>query len=140
MVGFPGETEAAFRELVAFVETVRFDHLGVFAFSPEPGTRAARLEPRVSAAVARKRQEAIMARQRELSLEINRRRVGRILPVLIEGFSDETDLLLTGRGAFMAPEVDGQVLINKGEGVAGEIMPVRISEAHPYDLVGEIMA
>ena len=65
--------------------------------------------------------------------------VGHTLPVLVEGVSPETDLLLTGRTATMAPDVDGQVLINKGEGLAGEIMPVLIREAHAYDLVGEIV-
>jgi ribosomal protein S12 methylthiotransferase len=66
--------------------------------------------------------------------------VGRVLPVLIEGESSETDLLLAGRTATMAPDVDGRVLINDGEGVVGEIMPVLITEAHEYDLVGGIVS
>jgi len=65
--------------------------------------------------------------------------VGRVLPVLVEGPSPETDLLLCGRTAGMAPDVDTKVLINEGEGIAGEIMPVRITEAHTYDLVGSIV-
>ena len=64
--------------------------------------------------------------------------VGHVVPVMIEGVSPETDLLLKGRTATMAPDVDGHVLINKGDGVAGEIMPVLIKEAYAYDLVGEI--
>ena len=65
--------------------------------------------------------------------------IGQVTQVLIEGVSSETDLLLTGRTATMAPEVDGQVLINRGTGPVGQIMPVRITEAHAYDLVGEIL-
>ena len=71
--------------------------------------------------------------------EMNRQMVGKTLPVLVEGLSPETDLLLRGRTASMAPDVDGQVLINKGQGVVGTIQPAFISEAHTYDLIGEIV-
>ena len=80
-----------------------------------------------------------MAIQAGISKRKNQLMVGRVLPVLIEGESPETDLLLTGRTATMAPDVDGRVLINEGEGVVGEIMPVLITEAHEYDLVGGIL-
>jgi ribosomal protein S12 methylthiotransferase len=139
MVGFPGETEAMFDELYDFVEETRFDHLGVFVFSGERGSAAARLKATVEPELARMRLDKIMTLQAEIAKEINQRMVGLTQPVLIEGVSAETDLLLTGRTATMAPDVDGQVLINKGEGVAGEIMPVLINEAHAYDLVGEIV-
>ncbi|MBW2168134.1 MAG: TRAM domain-containing protein [Deltaproteobacteria bacterium] len=79
-----------------------------------------------------------MTLQKEISKRLNQRLVGHTVAVLIEGVSPETDLLLKGRTETMAPDVDGQVLINKGEGVAGEIMPVLITDAHEYDLVGEI--
>lgn len=138
MVGFPGETERSFESLLEFVRWAEFDRLGAFIFSPEKGTAAARLGDQVPRETAEARRDAIMILQREISLKKNTAIVRKILPVLIEGFSDETDLLLKGRTATMAPEVDGQVLINKGEGVVGEIVPVRITEAHPYDLVGEI--
>jgi ribosomal protein S12 methylthiotransferase len=139
MVGWPGETEEMFEELCDFVRTARFDHLGAFVFSAEEGTPAARLGPRVDRDVAERRLHRLMALQKDISNERNQGMIGRTLPVLIEGTSPETDLLLTGRTACMAPDVDGQVLINKGEGIAGEIMPVRITEAHAYDLVGEIV-
>ncbi len=139
MVGFPGETEAMFEELYDFVEKSRFDHLGVFAFSREQGSAAARLRATVDPEVAQMRLDKIMTLQSEIAKEINQQMVGLIQPVLIEGVSPETDLLLTGRTATMAPDVDGQVLINKGEGVTGEIMPVLINESHAYDLVGEIV-
>jgi len=139
MVGFPGETDEIFDELYHFVEIAQFDCLGAFIFSPERGTPAARLKGIVERDVARKRLEAIMELQAEISLKKNRRMIGRVEPVLIEGVSPETDLLLRGRTATMAPDVDSQVLINRGQGNVGEIVPVLIKEAHPYDLIGEII-
>jgi ribosomal protein S12 methylthiotransferase len=139
MVGFPGETEAMFRELLDFVKQVRFERLGVFTYSPEKGTRAARMAPDVTLKAAKKRRDAIMRQQARISKQIHRRLVGQVTQVLIEGVSCETDMLLTGRTATMAPEVDGQVLINKGAGPVGQIVPVRITEAYSYDLVGEIL-
>lgn len=139
MVGFPGETEKGFEGLCDFVRMAEFDHLGVFAFSPEKGTRAARLSTQVDSVTAHKRRIKLMAIQADISKRKNQRLVGRVLPVLIEGESPETHLLLTGRTATMAPDVDGRVLINEGDGVVGEIMPVLITEAHEYDLVGGIV-
>jgi ribosomal protein S12 methylthiotransferase len=138
MVGFPGETDKIFDELYSFVKAVEFDHLGAFIFSPEEGTPAARLGPVVEERVAKKRLDSIMRLQAEISRRKNQGMVGHRVSVLVEGVSPETDLLLKGRTATMAPDVDGQVLINKGEAVIGEIAPVRITEAHTYDLVGEI--
>jgi len=138
MVGFPGETEDAFRELYDFVETAEFDHLGTFIYSPERGTPAARLKGIPDPLVSEERLNAIMTLQKDISDKKNQKLIGRTLPVLIEGVSPETELLLTGRTAWMAPDVDGQVLINEGNGTVGEIMQVLIHETHPYDLVGEI--
>jgi ribosomal protein S12 methylthiotransferase len=139
MVGFPGETDDIFDELYDFVKMAEFDHLGVFIFSPEKGTPAARLKDAPERKVAEKRLEAIMSLQAEISKERNQRMVGDTMQVLVEGFSPETDLLLQGRAATMAPDVDGQVLISKGHGEVGEIVQVLITEAHTYDLVGEII-
>jgi ribosomal protein S12 methylthiotransferase len=139
MVGFPGETDDIYRELHDFVESARFDHLGVFIYSPERGTRAARLKDIPDYKVAEERLEEIMRLQADISKENNRQFLNRTLWVLIEGHVPETDLLLSGRTATMAPDVDGRVLINKGQGIVGEIAPVLIKEAHPYDLVGEIV-
>ncbi len=138
MVGFPGETHKRFKKLCEFVEAAKFDRLGVFSFSPEEGAPAARFRGRIAREVAQSRAAEIMHIQAENSRELNRALVGKTLPVLIEGSSPETDLLLTGRTATMAPDVDGQVLINKGSAVVGEIAPVRITKAHTYDLVGSI--
>ena len=139
MVGFPGETEENFEGLCDFVRMAEFDSLGVFTFSPEKGTRAARLSRQVDNAIARERRNKLMAIQADISKKRNQRWVGQVLSVLIEGESSETDLLLSGRTATMAPDVDGRVLINEGTGVVGEIMPVLITEAHEYDLVGGIV-
>ena len=139
MVGFPGETEDIFRELYDFVEMARFDHLGAFIYSPEKGTLAARLKGLPDHRIAEERLDAIMRLQAGISKKNNQRLVNQAVPVLIEGLFPETDLLLSGRTATMAPDVDGRVLINKGQGVVGEITPVLIKEAHAYDLVGEIV-
>jgi ribosomal protein S12 methylthiotransferase len=80
-----------------------------------------------------------MTLQSHISKRKNRGLVGKIVPVLLEGFSEESDLLLKGRTASMAPDVDGHVLITRGQGKVGEILPVRITEAHSYDLVGELV-
>ncbi len=80
-----------------------------------------------------------MKLQARISLKKNRGMIKMTVPVLVEGFSKETELLLSGRSIRMAPDVDTQVLINSGEGIIGEIQDVLITEAHPYDLVGEIV-
>ncbi|MDD5203839.1 MAG: 30S ribosomal protein S12 methylthiotransferase RimO [Desulfobacterales bacterium] len=139
IVGFPGETDEAFQELSDFVEQGAIDHLGVFVFSPEEGTPAARLGRRVDQEVASERRGKLMEIQYRISKRKNRALVGRTLPVLVEGVSEETDLLLTGRTNTMAPEVDGKVYIRKGVGTAGRISRVLIRKAHVYDLVGEIV-
>ncbi|RJR44274.1 MAG: 30S ribosomal protein S12 methylthiotransferase RimO [Desulfobacteraceae bacterium] len=139
IVGFPGETDGAFEELSDFVEQSAIDHVGVFVFSPEEGTPAARLDRRVERKVAEERRDRIMKIQSGVSRRRNRVYIGRTLPVLVEGVSEETDLLLTGRTNTMAPDVDGKVYISKGKGSVGEIAQVRIRKAHDYDLVGEIV-
>jgi ribosomal protein S12 methylthiotransferase len=138
MVGFPGETEEDFEELCAFVGSAGIDHLGAFAFSPEKGAPAARFPGQVPPEVRESRLARLMDLQAGVSQEKRRSRVGRVEPVLVEGYCPETDLLLVGRTRGMAPEVDGRVLINRGFARAGDIVPVRMTEAHPYDLVGEI--
>lgn len=138
MVGFPGESDEIYQELIAFVKDATFDHLGAFIFSPEKGTPAAKMEGLVDPKAAEERRYILMELQAKISLNKNRALLGNNLPVLIEGESLETELLIKGRSATMAPDVDNQVLINKGRAMVGEIMPVFIKEAYAYDLVGEI--
>ncbi len=139
IVGFPGETERAFEELCEFVTETRFHHLGVFAYSREEGTPAADYPDQVADEIKDQRREQIMQLQAGISKEKNREYVGTVQKVLVEGASPETDLLLAGRYYGQAPEIDGTVLINKGDAVVGEFSEVRIIEAHTYDLVGEIV-
>ncbi len=139
IVGFPGEGEREFENLLSFIEETRFDHLGVFRYSPEEGTPAAVMDGQVPDDVKEERYRTVMELQQEISLGRNVERVGRKVEVLIEGYSEETDLLLQGRAAFQAPEIDGVTYITAGCAEVGEIRDVLITEAHPYDLVGEIV-
>jgi ribosomal protein S12 methylthiotransferase len=140
MVGFPGETEAHFQALCDLLEEVRFDHLGVFLYYPEAGTPAAGLKPQVPRREARRRAHRVKAWQAKIVKARLRALVGTIQGVLVEGVSPESDFLLTGRLSSQAPEIDGQVYITAGIGRIGEIQPVRLTRALPYDLVGEIVA
>jgi ribosomal protein S12 methylthiotransferase len=140
MVGFPGETEAEFKSLLEFMERVQFDHVGGFAFSPEPGSRAARLPSQVPLELREERLNILHDLQRDISRRRLERFIGETLPVLIEGPHPETDLLLAARLATQAPEVDGMVLITSGDAQMGEITRARITAAHEYDLEAEIVS
>ncbi|MBI5137612.1 MAG: 30S ribosomal protein S12 methylthiotransferase RimO [Nitrospirae bacterium] len=141
IVGFPGETEAEFDLLYDFVDRVGFDSLGVFTYSHEEGTAAYQLDDDVPEDVKEARKAALMELQAEVCAERNGERVGRTVEVLVDGLSAETDLLLEGRMATQAPEIDGVVYINDTgdrELHPGEIVRVTITEAHTYDLVGHL--
>jgi ribosomal protein S12 methylthiotransferase len=139
MVGFPGETESDFLNLVRFVEQVEFDHVGVFAFSPESGSRAAKLPGQIPVEIKEERQRTLMELQRNISQRRLKQIVGKTLPVLVEGPHPETELLLVGRLPTQAPEVDGTVIITKGTGYIGRIMAGRITASHDYDLEVELL-
>ena len=138
MVGFPGESEEKFQDLCNFIRNSEFDRLGVFRYYPEKGSRAYRFKNYVSHEISEERAKEIMGIQAEISRRHNEKLVGETLEVLIEGLHPETDLLLTGRTSIMAPEVDGEVIINEGHAKTGDIVPVKIGKAHTYDLVGSI--
>ena len=140
MVGFPGETEKQFETLVEVLEEVRFEHLGVFLYSPEEGTPASRYADPVPRRTARARARRLKALQARLVRERLKNLVGTVQPVLVEGESLESEYLLSGRLVSQAPDIDGQVYITAGVGLVGEIQPVRITRALPYDLVGEIVS
>ena len=129
IVGLPGETEADFRELLAFVKAQRFERLGVFEFSPEEGTAAAEMKGQVAAKVKRGRFDRIMRAQRVISRQQQRALVGRRLEVLVEGRAEETEHLLAGRHAQQAPEIDGITYINDGVAWPGELVTVEVTEA-----------
>ncbi len=132
IVGYPGETEEEFQALLDFVEEMAFDRVGVFIYSREEGTRAAELPHQIAEEVKRERYERLMELQQSISLARNRAQVGRTLDVLIEGCGDG---LSVGRSYRDAPEIDGLVLI-EGELPVGEMVPVRITGAMEYDLIG----
>ncbi|MCX5684078.1 MAG: 30S ribosomal protein S12 methylthiotransferase RimO, partial [Planctomycetota bacterium] len=136
IVGYPGETDAHFRELLAFLKKVRFDHVGVFMYSAEPGTRAAGLPKQVPAKVARRRWERMMTAAERLAFTSAKARVGRVLEVLVDG-RDESGRLVA-RHAGQAPDVDGVVLLGAGAAEVGEFARVRITGAEGYDLIGKV--
>ncbi|MCB2228573.1 MAG: 30S ribosomal protein S12 methylthiotransferase RimO [Desulfarculaceae bacterium] len=138
LVGHPGEGEAEFAELERFVAETGFDRLGVFAFSPEAGTRSARMEAPPEE-LALERQERIMAMQQRISRERLARLQGAELPVLVLGPHPDSDLVWAGRTAAQAPEVDGLVIITEGSAEPGSIAPCRITATHDYDLEGTLL-
>jgi ribosomal protein S12 methylthiotransferase len=138
IVGFPAEDEAAFGELLGFVEEARFEHVGVFTYSPEEGTAAHAMGDPVPARSKNARKRKIMELQQKIARARNRGLEGRVLDVLVEGPHPETDLVFVGRHWGQAPEVDGQVLIVGGAPVPQTIQPVRITRGHAYDLEGEV--
>lgn len=139
IVGFPGETQEDFDALLEGVKKARFHHLGVFKYSDEEGTPALRLSNKIEQDVIDERFEMLYETQKEIARELNQEFVGKIIDVLVEGFHEETDLLLQGRHAGQAPDIDGKVIINDGMAQAGEIVKVEITEVLDYDLVGRII-
>ena len=142
IVGFPGETEGDFDEVLTFVNNVQFDNVGVFLYSDEEGTGAFDLDSKVLRRVAARRRNQLMKQQAKLSTKKLRSMIGRTVEVLLEGRSDESDLLLQGRMETQAPEIDGHVLINDTgdiEPVTGEFYKVEITDSLEYDLIGRIL-
>ena len=143
ITGFPGETDADFEELLAFVRNVEFDRVGVFTYSDEEGTPAYDLSGKVDPKIARQRRTRLMKEQSKISRRKNKQRVGETVRVLFEGESYESELLWQGRLETQAPDIDGCVLINDvPDGFIpqpGEIVKVLITGAQQYDLVGRIV-
>ncbi len=143
ITGFPGETEEDFEELMAFVRNCEFDNVGVFTYSDEEGTPAFDLPNKVDAKTSKNRRARLMKEQAKISKRKNKAKIGKTYKVLFEGLSQESDLLFQGRLEGQAQEIDGYILINdmpeNFEPKVGAIYNVRISEAHNYDLIGEIL-
>ena len=141
IVGFPGETEQDFEELTDFVQTQQFARVGVFTYCQEDGTPAAELPNQVAAELALERQEKLMMLQAPISRKAHEKLIGKTLPVLIDGPSEENELVLSGRMFSQAPEVDGQVFLDEApEHVkAGQFQNVRITRVSEYDLVGQVV-
>src|SRR6185312_9967868 len=142
IVGFPGETEENFEELCEFVQAAQFDRLGVLSYSDEETSQSYHLDAKVDNSTIYRRKRKLMALQRRISRGRNRQLIGREFPVLIEGPSKETELLWEARLATQAPEIDGVCLINdlgQTTARAGEFRTFHVTQAHDYDLVGELV-
>ena len=143
IVGLPGETEAEFQVLLNFAQTLEFDKVGAFTFSPEPGTPSAEMADQVPDEVKQERYGRLMAVQQPISLRKNQAQVGKRLEILVEGEGEIADTgapLLLGRSYRDAPEIDGLVLVPGLTGMPiGEMMEVHINGAMEYDLVGEAL-
>lgn len=140
MVGFPGETPADIALLINSLKEWRFDHVGVFQYEDEEDCAAFQLSDKVVPEEKAARYEQVMTVQTAISHERLERFVGRVEPVLVEGESEESELLLEGRTRFQAPDIDGRVYITSGQMNPGDIVEMRITEAHTYDLVGQMVS
>jgi len=143
VVGFPGETKFEFAELCDFVRAAEFDWMGVFGYSDEDGAAAFKLNDKISATEIERRRKKLMHIQQGISKRTKRQLVGREFDLLVEGPSEETDLLWEGRTPMHAPEIDGKVFINDFGSheslMRGEFYRCEITEAHDYDLVARIL-
>ncbi len=143
IVGFPGETEKEFEELCAFVKEAAFDWMGAFGYSDQEGAGAFDQGKKLSAREIESRRKSLMSIQKKVSRSRKKLLVGREFDLLLEGASTESDLLLEGRTAMHAPEIDGKVFVNDypegNEPKEGEFYRCRVTAAHDYDLVAEIV-
>ena len=143
VVGFPGETDKEFDELCEFTKVAGFDWMGAFGYSDQEGAGAFDLESKVSVRKIERRRKSLMSIQKKISRAKKKTFVGRELDLLLIGLSEESDLLLEGRTAMHAPEIDGKVFVNDypegSEPQKGQFYRCRITEAHDYDLIAEIV-
>ena len=139
ITGFPGETEEEFKNMVDFVDSMEFDRLGVFPYSAEEGTKAAEMDGQITEEVKESRRDEIMALQQEISADKAASRIDDEMSVLIEGYLYEDDIYI-GRTYMDAPRVDGNVFVRAEEElISGDIVPVRITGANEYDLMGDVI-
>lgn len=138
IVGHPGETQAEFDELCAFVEESKFDRAGAFTYSIEPGTTSALLPNRVDPEVAAERQQTLMEIQRKISLARHEAMVGKTIEVLVDGVSGETDLLLEGRWYGQAPGIDGTTYLANGTAAPGSLVKAIVTQGNDYDLAASL--
>lgn len=139
ITGFPGETEEEFKNMVDFVDSMEFDRLGVFPYSAEEGTKVAEMDGQITEEVKESRRDEIMALQQEISADKAASRIDDEMSVLIEGYLYEDDIYI-GRTYMDAPKVDGNVFVRAEEElISGDIVPVRITGANEYDLMGDVI-
>jgi ribosomal protein S12 methylthiotransferase len=143
ITGYPGETEQEFQELYDWVEEVEFDRVGVFTYSEEEGTAAAEMDDQVPEEVKIERRNALMELQQQISLKKNREWIGYTTDVIVDGISEEHELVFEGRHYGQAPDIDGKVYLSFDFGgdmpTAGDMVEVEINDATPYDLRGVVI-
>ncbi len=147
IVGFPGEQEDEFAQLCDDLTTLKLDHVGVFRFSKEEGTKAAKMEGQLHPSTKRRRAKTLIDILQKQALARNEKYIGQKVQVMIEGVSEETDLLIQGRMPTQAQEIDGHILINdlsylgadSADLAPGDFVEVEITEAMPHDLVGKAL-
>ncbi|MEN6621413.1 MAG: 30S ribosomal protein S12 methylthiotransferase RimO, partial [Smithella sp.] len=139
IVGFPGETKKRFENLLTFITEARFDHLGVFPYSHEEGTKAVLLSSRISEAEKERRRDLIMHEQAAISNRINQNLIGSIQEIIIEGKSDRSDYAYIGRCRRQAPEIDGITYVNGDRVKTGAVINCKITAADDYDLFARAM-
>lgn len=140
IVGFPGETREQFDKLLSFVAEGHFERVGAFAYSREEGTPAAEYAGQLASRTKNNRCKRLMKAQSRVAFRKNRALVGQTEQVLVEGYSEETELLLKGRTERQAPDIDGHCLITAGQADVGEYVQLQITDSSEYDLIGEIVA
>ncbi|MCB1113870.1 MAG: 30S ribosomal protein S12 methylthiotransferase RimO [Chlamydiia bacterium] len=141
IVGYPGETEEEFEELCQFVQDYPLENVGIFTFSKEPGSYAFDLEDQIDEKVKQARKEKLISIQQTVLKRTNQRFVGKTIPVVVEGFHPESNLLMVGRHRGQCPEIDGQVIINDTRKVKGfgRVYQAKVTDAFEYDLVARIV-
>lgn len=140
IVGHPGETDESFSRLCDFLGEAKLDHVGAFPFSTEQGTTAAMLPHRVDEDVKLERQATLMEIQRGISRQKNEAKIGKILEVMVEGVSDESEYLMQGRWYGQAPEIDGSVYLSNSEAQIGDVVEAVVTDASDYDLAADVIA
>ncbi len=139
IVGFPGETDEDFEQLINFVDEFKFDRLGVFTYSKEKGTPAAKMKNQINQKLKIKRQKAVMDLQNSISQDINSNRTGKIYKAIVDGIADD-GIFYYGRTYAEAPEIDGLIYFTSSEPLTlGNFVDVRILNAEEYDLIGEVI-
>lgn len=141
IVGFPGETEEQFEELVQFIQDYPLDNVGIFKFSREPGSHAYSLPDQISEEVKNERYHRLMQAQKKVVKKLQKKMIGKKLQVFVEGYHPETQLLMVGRHYGQCPDIDGQVIINDGRKVKafGQLYTVEITDIADYDLIGRVV-
>lgn len=140
IVGFPGETEEQFVELLAFVKEQQFDRVGCFKYSPEESTAGGKMTDQIDEDIKEDRFHRLMSLQLPISKKKHKKMIGSVLDVIVEGISEESELLLKGRTSQQAPDIDGIVYINEGDAKVGDLVKVEITDSMEYDLIGRIIS